>query len=76
MTEKTNIIWHKRSVGGYRYIQCPECKTELQTEKPSHLDMPYCGVCGMSIADLAHKFCGWCGVELEYTPAPRGDDGE
>ena len=30
------------------------------------LDMPYCGGCGMVIEDCSHKFCGWCGKEIDW----------
>jgi hypothetical protein len=59
------IIHRERHVGGYRYVNCPECKTEIQTEKPILLPMPYCGECGMIVFDAAQKFCCWCGCKFD-----------
>jgi transcription elongation factor Elf1 len=61
------ITVKSRNISG-KYFTCPECKVETQIQKPLTLNSPYCGACGKSIEDAAHKFCGWCGVGLEDKP--------
>lgn len=62
--KKVGIKMIKRHVGGYRYANCPECKTEFEIEKPIQLKLPYCGGCGKYVADASHKFCGFCGAQF------------
>ena len=59
------VVMKRRYIGGYRYHNCDSCGHSNLTEKPIELDLPYCGDCGMSIVDAAHKFCGWCGSKNE-----------
>jgi transcription elongation factor Elf1 len=59
------IVLKKRTVGGYKYSKCEECKHEKMIEKPIQLDLPYCGSCGKSVEDANQKFCGWCGIQFE-----------
>jgi Zn ribbon nucleic-acid-binding protein len=62
---ESKIILRKRHIGGYKYRNCPDCKTEIETEHPIRIEMPYCGSCGKSVEDISHKYCGWCGSEFE-----------
>ncbi|MFB0847311.1 hypothetical protein [Paenibacillus oleatilyticus] len=65
ISDVAQIVHIERYYGGYRYVNCPECKTEIQTSNPILLKLPYCGSCGKSVADAAHKYCGWCGSKFD-----------
>ncbi len=66
MEKATGKIAHiQRYFGNYRYVNCPDCKTEIQTSKPIVLKLPYCGNCGKCVEDAAHKYCGWCGCKFD-----------
>lgn len=57
--------WKARNIGGYEYVNCPECQTEIETNHPVQLDMPYCSDCKMIVLDANQKYCCWCGVEFK-----------
>lgn len=63
-----------RTIGGYKYINCPECEHEIRTEKPIRLDLPYCGECGKAIEDPNQNYCGWCGCALNDEIDTTSDD--
>jgi hypothetical protein len=58
------IVYEKRVAGGYEYIKCPTCKTEIETRHPIELELPYCGDCGRMVLDAEQVYCCWCGQEF------------
>lgn len=63
---KVKVVMKRRHFGGYRYHKCTKCGNEDTIQKPVEADLLYCGGCGMCIEDVSHKFCGWCGVNIEF----------
>ncbi len=62
MRPMAEIILRSRSVGNDRYVQCPECRHDIQIEAQTRLDMPYCSSCGKIVLDANQRYCCWCGV--------------
>ena len=65
LRERGHIVWKDRRVGGYKYIQCPQCKKEIETEHPIDTKYPYCSRCGSLLADSFMNYCPSCGARMD-----------
>ena len=65
LRERGHIVWKDRRVGGYKYIQCPECKKEIEVERPIDTKYPYCSRCGSLLADSFMNYCPKCGARMD-----------
>jgi hypothetical protein len=58
---EAKMVYHKKVCGGYKYVDCPTCKSSIEISRSCELEMPYCGSCGKIVLDAAQKYCCWCG---------------
>lgn len=65
LRERGHIVWKDRHVGGYKYIQCPQCKKEIETEHPIDTKYPYCSRCGSLLEDSFMNYCPSCGARMD-----------
>ena len=60
-----HIVLKHRHMGGYNTINCPECGTEIETQRPVEGDEPYCSVCGAQLAESFQDVCPRCGALMD-----------
>lgn len=66
-TKSNKIIMVNRNLKNNEYV-CKNCGSEDISHcysKHYSIDLPYCGNCGMYVADSSHKYCGFCGIKFE-----------
>lgn len=62
---QAEIVFRERMDMDYTDQECPKCNHAYQTVGERLVSLPYCGACGKTVLDLNHKYCGWCGVQIE-----------
>lgn len=58
------MMHRDRITGGYEYMRCPKCHTEIEINHPIKVRMPYCSECGRIILDAEQRYCCWCGAKF------------